>query len=68
MQDQNFYSSILGQFDNDIKDAGLHISRDLINRFIASILTKNLLFFLDLLELGKQDLLRFLRGGSPPNI
>ena len=45
MQDQNFYSSIVSQFYNDTQSAGFHISRDLINRFIASILTKKFTIF-----------------------
>lgn len=69
MQDQNFYSSILGQFDNDIKDAGLHISRDLINRFIASILTKKFTIFSGSSGTGKTRLAQiFARWLTPKYI
>ena len=69
MEDQNFYSSISDQFYNDTQDAGLHISRDLISRFIASILTKKFTIFSGSSGTGKTRLAQiFARWLTPKYI
>ena len=69
MEDQNFYSSISDQFYNDTQDAGLHISRDLISRFIASILTKKFIIFSGSSGTGKTRLAQiFARWLTPKYI